>query len=263
VVLSHFYAPGPKMMLSSNAEHLSEIFHFGKWITVSSIASFVGSQTDIVGLGIMVPSSVLGIYFIAKVLVNAVEGLLEKLNGMLTLSVFGEVLRNDPGDLRNKYYRFRLPIEAAAILCAGFLFVTADQIVGILYDARYSEAGPMLKILSLGLAIYPFQLIRSAFTAVGKMYVVANISIVEALSMVLLLSAGYVEFGALGAIGGVALNRVVPSLIFMRLAYSQGWISIRHELRTIPIFAFGLLLGEGGLALGRFIVAPELRHFFS
>jgi O-antigen/teichoic acid export membrane protein len=261
VILSHLYVPGPKMMLKSDAAHLKEIFHFGKWITVSSIASFVSSQTDIIALGLLLPSAFLGIYSIAKVLVNTVEGLLEKLNGTLTLPVLGEVLRVNPADLRDRYYRFRLPIEAAATFCAGFLFTTADLIVGVMYDARYSEAGPMLRILSIGLAFYPFQLIRSAFTAIGQTYVVATISIIEAVSMSVLLFIGYTEFGSLGAITGIAINRFVPSMILIYLAYRQNWISLRHELRTIPIFLFGLLIGEATLMIGRIVAAKESLHF--
>ena len=67
-----------------------------------------------------------------------------------------------------------------------------------MYDARYAEAGPILELLGLGLAIYPIQVIRSAFTAIGKTYVAAIVSVVQAISLVCCLLAGFFMFGAHG-----------------------------------------------------------------
>src|SRR5262249_15305379 len=144
-----------------------EIVRFGKWITVSSTANFINQQSDLIVLGVLLPDAALGIYSIAKLLAGAAEGLLERLSGSLALPVLGEVIRKDPQDLGNRYYRFRLPIDLAAALLAGLLFATGSLIVDILYDARYSQAGPMLQILAIALAIYPFHLIRNAFLAIG------------------------------------------------------------------------------------------------
>ena len=96
--------------------------------------------------------------------------------------------------------------ELAAALIGGVLFTTGTLIVGVLYDARYSGAGSMLQILAVGLAVYPFQLIRSAFTAVGDTHVVASLSILQAVALLVLMLGGYVVFGSWGAIVGIALQ---------------------------------------------------------
>ena len=261
-VLSHLVVPGPKMAFAWDKTHIREMVHFGKWITVSSIASFATSQSDVILFGLLLPSSFVGVYFVAKTLIDTAEGLLERLNGALTLPVLGEVLRTNPDNLRDRYYRFRLPIDLVAAACGGFVFVTANQIIGILYDARYAEAGPMLRLLALGLAIYPFQLIRSGFTAVGNTRTVATVTIIQAGSLVLFLLIGFFAAGALGAIAGVAISRLVPSAVILFAAHDQKWLSIRHELRVVLLFAFGLLLGETALELGRSFAPVALRHFF-
>ena len=190
-VLSHLTVPGPKMAFAWDKAHIREMVHFGKWITVSSIASFVASQSDVILFGLLLPSSFLGIYFLAKTLIGTAEGLLERLNGALALPVLGEVLRTNPDNLRDRYYRFQFPIDLVAAACGGFVFVTASQIIGVLYDARYAEAGPMLRLFALGLAIYPFQIIRSAFTAVGNTRMVATVTIIQAGSLVVLLLTAF------------------------------------------------------------------------
>jgi O-antigen/teichoic acid export membrane protein len=263
LVLSHTVVPGPRMTWSWNRDHFHEIVQFGKWITVSSIASFFGSQSDVVILGLLLPSSGLGIYSIAKSLAGTAEGLLERINGSLTLSVLGEVLRNNPLELKNRYYRFRLPIEAVSALCGGMIFAMAPQIVGILYDNRYTAAGPMLRLLALGLAIYPFQLIRSAFTAIGQTYTVAAVSIIQAASLASFLSIGYLEFGPLGAIAGIAVSRLVPSAVFLILGYRQRWISVWHEARSIPIFAIGVVIGKILIEAGKVFGPEKFQRLFT
>src|SRR5579871_291538 len=195
LVLSHTVIPGPRMAWNWNKDHFREIIHFGKWITVSSIASFFASQCDILILGVLLSGAVLGVYSIARTLVGAAHGLVEKINSSLALSVLGEVLRESPTELRRKYYRFRFPIDALSASIGGLLCATGPQIVGALYDNRYSLAGPMLQLLAISLAIYPLQLIRSAFTAIGQTYTVAAVSIISAISLVAFLMVGYLTFG--------------------------------------------------------------------
>ena len=202
LILSHTVIPGPRMAWYWNEDHFREIIHFGKWITVSSIASFFASQCDVIILGMLLSGAVLGVYSIARTLVGAAHGFVEKINNSLALSVLGEVLRESPIELRRKYYRFRLPIDTLSATIGGVLFATGPQIVGALYDSRYSLAGPMLQLLAISLVIYPLQLIRSAFTAIGQTYTVAAVSIISAISLIAFLTVGYLTFGVLGAVAG-------------------------------------------------------------
>jgi O-antigen/teichoic acid export membrane protein len=262
VVLSHTAVPGPRMAWHWNKDHFLEIIHFGKWISVSSIASFFSSQSAILILGILFSGAMLGVYSIARTLIGAVYGLVDKINSSLALSVLGEVVRERPTELKRSYYRFRLPIDMLSALAGGLIFATGPEIVGALYDPRYSQAGPMLQLQALALALYPFQLIRSAFTAIGQTYTVAAVSIIEAVSQVSFLILGYSAFGVLGAVAGIAVSGIVPSLAFLFLAHRQGWFSLWHELRIAPAFLAGALLGEIGLTLGRAVAPERLQHFF-
>ncbi len=253
-ILSHVIIPGPLMAFTSHGGHLKTIVAFGKWVSLSSFATFISSHSDVIILGLLLPSPMLGVYYIAKTLRDAIEFFLERLNGTMTLPVLGEVIRNNPKNLKDRYYRFRLPIELVAASFAGFLFASGELIVHILYDQRYSEAGLMLQILSFGLLVYPFQLIRSAFTAVGRTDVVAWISILQAVCLVAGMSLGYYLCGPLGAIAGVASSRVIPSAITLIVAHRVNWISPWKEIRWIPTYAVGYLIGKASVAV--FAVLP-------
>jgi O-antigen/teichoic acid export membrane protein len=249
LILSHVWVPGPRMRLSWESDDLREIGRFGRWMIVSSFASFIGQQCDVIMLGILMPASALGLYSIAKLLASTGEGLLSQLSGALALPVFGEVLRKNPGNLRYQYYRFRLPLETAAGLLSGGLFAAGDFIVRFFYDGRYADAGLMLQILALGTLFYPFLMIETAFTASGQTHVSALSSVLKAASLIVFISTGFLRFGMLGAIAGTAMHRIIPSLVLVLLAHRRGWISFWRELRIIPAFTAGFMMGKGFLLI--------------
>jgi O-antigen/teichoic acid export membrane protein len=247
LVLSHVIVPGPPMKIQWSREDVREIIHFGRWIAVSSVATFLSQQCDVILLGVLVPGSVLGLYSIAKLLVNAGEGLLEQLNASLTLPVLGEVLRKDPNSLRERYYRFRLPIDIAAGVFSGCLFVGGSFLVSFLYDSRYVEAGPLLQILALGTLCYSIMLIGSAFTAIGQTFINALISISRSVSLLFCMSLGFFLNGIEGAVVGIAVHRVPPAIILAWISVERNWLSFKKEARVLPSFVLGFLVGKLGI----------------
>jgi O-antigen/teichoic acid export membrane protein len=245
LVLSHIMLPGPSMGLSWDKVHFREIVQFGRWIAVSSIATFFSQQSDVLILGFLTSGSILGLYSIAKLLTGVGEGLLDRLNSALALPILGETVRQNPHNLQKVYYRFRLPIDLTAGLLGGTLFATGDFVVRFLYDARYTEAGLMLQILALSLLSYPFLIIGNAFTATGDTHINAYVSLLKAASLLAFLGIGYLEFGAVGAVGGIALHRVIPSLLIAFLARGRNWVNALQELRIFPAFIVGIVLGRG------------------
>jgi O-antigen/teichoic acid export membrane protein len=244
LVLSHLIVPGPSMAFKWQKLHFQEIIRFGRWVMISSLATFFSLQCDIIVLGILTPASTVGLYSIAKLLANIGTGLLDRLSGALALPVFGEVIRTDSAAFARQYYRFRLPIEIAAGLISGCLFIAGGFIVNFLYDDRYMQAGIMLQVLALGAITYPMMVIGSAFTATGDSYISAITSTVDALSMITFLTVGFLIDGLLGAIAGIALHSLVPSAVILTLAKRRNWVWLWHEFRVVLAFIVGAILGK-------------------
>jgi len=255
-LLSHIIIPGPKMRFSFRRHHFREIISFGKWINLSSVATFAISQSDMLVLGFLIPAHVLGIYYIAKSLVDAIEAFLERLNSSLSLPVLGEVLRRDPANLNQSYYRFRMPLEIVAFTSAGLLFAAGDWIVNFLYDPRYST------VLSFGLLFYPFQLIRGAFTAAGRPQVVAIATVLQAGALAVCIAFGYYLYGTVGAVAGIVASRLFPSLVLITFAFRLEWVSVWKELRFVPMFLFGALAGSTIAHFFSRFALSDLRHLF-
>jgi hypothetical protein len=67
--------------------------------------------------------------------------------------------------------------------------------------------------------------------------------LLQAASLILCMVVGFVAFGAQGAIGGIAVHRLVPSAVVLVLAYRRNWVDPWRELRVIPAFILGLAVG--------------------
>jgi O-antigen/teichoic acid export membrane protein len=249
LVLSHMILPGPRMAFRWEKDHIHEIIRFGKWIAVSTAGTFVSQQIDVILLGILLPGPTFGVYVIAKMLVDTAEGLLGRLESTLALPILSEAARKRPQDLRDQYYRFRLPIELAAASFSGILFAGGDFVVHFLYDQRYAEAGLIVQILAIGLAIFPCSLIRSAFTVTGDTHIGAAVSAVQAVSMLVCMIGGFFLAGPLGAVTGLAVHRITPSMMILFLASRRHWISPWRELRIVPTFVAGVVAGKVAVSM--------------
>ena len=84
LVLSHTVIPGPSMRLKWQKDHLKEILRTGRWFTISSTGTFLSQQSEVILLGLLVPSSILGVYSVAKLLVGIGEGLLDRLTNSMS-----------------------------------------------------------------------------------------------------------------------------------------------------------------------------------
>lgn len=256
LILSHAILPGPRMYFSWSRDYVREIMHFGKWINAASVATFVGTQSDRIVLGLLLPASVFGVYAIAKTLTEAAQTLFDRLSAALTLPVLGEVIRRDKRDLKDRYYRFRLPFDCSAPLLGGFLVITGSLIANVLYDARYADAGPLLQIMGISFPIYTLFVIGPVFTANGEPRVAALVSIIRAVALLSFTVIGYLSDGLIGAVVGISIHRIVPGITYLYMGRKRNWIDLLKELRPVPIFIAGMASGEIALAIVRAIHIP-------
>jgi O-antigen/teichoic acid export membrane protein len=244
LAMTHLFVPGPRMRAHWEKAHIGEFFHIGKWTSAASAATFISGQGDRLFIGLFLSSSVLGLYSVAKLAIEALSSLFDRLNSSLAVPVLGEVIRKDADLLRAKYYRFRLPFDLSAPLLAGIVSSAGSTIIGILYDPRYIDAGYMLQILALGLVMFPPSLILSAFPLSGNPEVSAIVSAVQATSLFTFMLIGFGFAGVSGTIYGIALHRIVPTAVTLVFSYRRGWLDLWKEFRIVPVFGLGWLFGN-------------------
>jgi O-antigen/teichoic acid export membrane protein len=243
VAFSHVFLPGESNRLHWSNEHFSEIFHFGKWIFLTSIMGFFALNGDRLLLGWLIDPAMLGLYAIAFFMIGALQDLFLRLSGHVAFPAFSEVVRERPFDLVHVYYKFRLPLDVAALLSTGLLFSSGHHLIDFLYDDRYRAAGHMLEILSIGIFEVRYSLAGQCFIAMGQPRLLAPILAVRLVALFGLLPVFFHFFGLEGALwiaGGYALL-TLPLTFYFKL--KRGLFDLRRELIVLPLLLVGYLLG--------------------
>ena len=243
VVLTHAVLPGEKNKLCWDTDAFSDIFHFGKWVFLTSILFFLVANGDRLLLGVLVDPSTLGLYAIAFFIVNSIQQVIGKIAGSVAFPAFSEVARERLSELKQTYYKFRLPIDAITLFSAGFLFITGHLLIYLLYDARYHDSGYMIEILSLSLFMERYTLVGQCFISIGKPKLLVPLLSARFISMIVLLPTLNMLFGFEGILWAVALHRLALLPVFFYLKIKNMIFDLKRELYVLPILFIGILCG--------------------
>jgi len=243
MILSHRILPGEGNRLQWDDQAFNEIFHFGKWIFLTSILGFFASSLDRILLGALIDSKMLGLYSIAFLLVSAFLQTLQKIFGNVAFPAFSEVVRERPHDLVNVYYKFRLPVDVFALLLFGILFSSGDLLVSILYDERYLPAGNMLEVLSISVFAIRFSLAGQCFLALGKPKLLMLLLAIKVGFLILSIPAVFDIWGFDGVLWVIGFSYLVnlPFLFYFQTKYFK--IDINRELIVLPLVIIGYGIG--------------------
>jgi O-antigen/teichoic acid export membrane protein len=186
---------------------------------------------------------VLGVYAIAFLLYSAVEQVLLKIVGDVAYPALSEVARERPAALRPAYYRFHLAVGLPAWFAAGFLAAAAQPLVAALYDARYAEAGWMLRILALALLTLPFRVATQCFLVLGEPQQMSAIGAIRLVALCAAVPLGWHFFGLAGALWAIVLSYFSPLPTTIAFVVRHGLFDARKELGLLPALLAGVALG--------------------
>ena len=243
VILGNVLMPGERNRLHWDKSAFQEILNFGKWIFVTSILGFLAANGDRLILGSLVDAKMLGMYSIAFFMVSALREIFSKLVGKVAFPALSEVARERPAMLKQVYYKFRHPLDAATLLAAGMLFYSGHLVINIFYDHRYFSAGHMLEILSIMFFETRYMVAGQCFMALGKPKLMVPIIVIQLLAIYGLMPIAFSLYGFDGALwvagGGVLLT--IPVTLY--ITYKLGLLDFNLEMRALPWLIIGLALG--------------------
>ncbi len=148
---SHFFIPSYKNHFCWDPEAVRSLFHFGKWIFFSTALAFVIGQGDRLILGKLFTSAELGVYSIAFLITQTPIRVLNMLSSSVLFPVYSQLARRGKKEFRHKLYQLRAGLMMATLPVAWVLTIFGQQIVTLLYDDRYADAGWMMQLLGVGM----------------------------------------------------------------------------------------------------------------
>lgn len=247
VIFSFALYSGPRMHLNWDRANLQLIVDRGKWIAGQSGLTAILLVADRFVLGFAMSASSFGFYYVARQIVDLVEMFLGSVHAQMGLQVFTELQKNDDASVwRQRYYRYRLLFDGLSMLGAGGLMTFASTLVGIVYDDRYAGIAPIIQILAIGMVLVGPGLLREAFVAERRLKEMTKLSLVRAVTIWGGLAIAVIGFESVTAgLFVIALHRTPEITILLIKGRREGWVSLLHEIRLLPLVPVGAVIGWG------------------
>ncbi len=243
--VSHVWLPGPRMRFAWDASMRAEILRFGRWIMVSSIFGYLINNLDRLALGTSMSMADLGAYSVAAMLARVVLQVERRLNDEVLFPLLSRMGETSSPRSRAELVRARLALILLTHPVLIAMAVLGPELIGLLYDDRYAQAGWILQVLAVGLlfktSVEPAEQI---LLARGDSFRFMQMLVMRSLIMSFaLLLAGY-RFGPTGIVVAVAAGDL--------LAYPALAWGVRRYGAWLP------LIELGSFALSAGIVAAAL-----
>lgn len=204
-VLNHYVLPGVGNRFHWDKQAFHQLMHFGRWIFLSTVLTFLTGQADRLVYGKVVDEVTLAIFYIATNIAALPSQAIDNLMRKVAFPLLSQV-HNSTGNFLDSFRRLRWK----ACLLSGWgtagLLGGGPTIVRLIYDDRYLAGGWMLQILAV--AIWWGVLENANGTALlarGLARWVAIGSAAKLVSMVIFMIAGYVWRGFPGMLLGASV----------------------------------------------------------
>lgn len=148
VVMTHLLVPGHRLRFQWDRECVTQVFHFGRWIFLSSAFSFLAVNLDTLLLGRLLSLSDLGVYNIARVFAMVALDLVSRLGTTVMFPLYSRY-QSDPVRLMTVALKSRnVLLWSGGALCIS-LAVISPLFFETLWDVRYHDAGMIAQLLAL------------------------------------------------------------------------------------------------------------------
>ncbi len=277
LVTSHVLIAGPQNRFAWERAARRDLLDFGKWIFVSTILTFLAGQSDRLIFGKLMDVATLGVFSIALILAAIPTQIIWQLGNLVVFPALSH-RKDSPLEFRGVYYRTVQPVLAFGALAVAGLAATAPDLVQLLYDPRYAEAGWMVQILAVAAWLRVPQATSGVVPlAMGEPRWLAAANAMKFASMLVLLPVGFQLAGSGGAIVGLAASEFfryatfaiglrrfgLPAmngdLVFSGVALASGWVGfeVARWLAELEVGVFLRLLAAS-VATGLVWLVPTV-----
>jgi O-antigen/teichoic acid export membrane protein len=145
MVLSHLL-PGPRNRFRRDPACTRELIHFGRWIFLSTVFTFLADQSDRLVVGYM-SMATLGVYHIANQIAMVPVTLMGTVARQLIMPLFSRLI--DAGkDLQEVLATIQVRAGAATSLLIAGLVAVGPTLILCLYDKKFQDARWILPLLA-------------------------------------------------------------------------------------------------------------------
>jgi O-antigen/teichoic acid export membrane protein len=264
-LMSHIFLTGPNNRFRWQPNAAQELFHFGRWIFVSTMFTFLAMNSDRLLLGRLISLKELGIYSIALAAVMMVLGVFDQFTAKVLMPAMAHISRSPHLKFNEAAHRTRHFVLALAGIIVADLVLLAPSVFQWLYDARYHDAGRFAQFLGFGLWFTILQRTTQAnLLVLGRTRALALANLANFVVTIIAAPLGFwlskywfatSESGIEGFIIGWGLGNLAAAIVVSREMAEQGVALRRQEIVLTAGFIMFVICG--------FVLQFALRTFDS
>ncbi|KIC45488.1 hypothetical protein RA29_20830 [Tateyamaria sp. ANG-S1] len=241
------YLEGHRNRLALERASLRDIFNLGKFLSISSIATYVMNQSDRAILGTAITVDLLGIYGLALALAQIPTTLTQRIAGSVLFPLYR--MRHPLDDLRNQtnLFKVRRLLVLAGCSMLSLVALTGPWLVETLYDDRYKAAGGIAVLLAV--ALMPRMImtgVMNSAVAKGNSFAMMAVNLSTAIVQLTILVALVPSFGIIGVSVAIGLAPVIvyPLVAYYSAQYKtwDGWGDLAFFVTSSTLTAYALWL---------------------
>jgi len=241
-IITHLFYPELRPKLQFDFAAAREILALTKFTMPSSMLTLALSQYDKVVFLRLFDLNLLGVYGLAGNIVAPIETLISKISQMVLYPRCSHNFRADRNTFVQKYYTENTKLFVSILFVPAAVGGAARLLVALLYDPRYSEAGPILQALMLRAVLQSLASpAEDLLIAAGESQVILIGNVFRTIWMVAASLAGYYFLGFMGFVYGAALSGLPPLIYYLWLQRKKGMLMARGEIYKIA-FATGVAI---------------------
>lgn len=240
-----YQIPGPRMGFAWRKEYAHQLIHFGKWIFVSSLLTFLANNLDRTVLARFLDVGMLGVYGIAYMFASSIVELLRTLSNRVLFPVYAEMARERPEALRKRSTHVRLLLMAVTLPVLWGMVLAGPEFIRFVYQPGYWDAGYLLQLLACGSILSGMAApVEVVFLAVGDSFRHFLTMLSRSATLLLAMAIGGYLNGSAGIIWGVVLAPALQYPFLSALGRKYGvwvpWLDALGVVVSALVLAAGL-----------------------
>ncbi len=206
MIASHKLLHGIKNRFTWDRDVVAHLVRFGRWIMISSVLTFLWAEGGKLLISAVLDMRQLALFTLANTLSLVLWQAMQQLAGRVFFPAYAEVHRTNPGNLMAVLYKVRLAMILPSWgLAVIFVFFGVD-IMGVLYDKRYTGSGVMLELLAAGsLASCVWGSYSGTLLATAKVATMTLLTSAQIICQLAGMLIGYYIWGGIGLVVGMAI----------------------------------------------------------
>lgn len=238
-VMSHVWFENTRNKLHWDIEQFKYLMSFGGWIFLSTILSFfIGSSASLI-LGKFISMSQLGMFTIAVSLSKIVEQIYQQIDAKILLPLLSNIKHLNIFEMRKRIFKIKLAVIGAFLPMLWVLILFGQQIIDLIFDHRYHDAGWILSIYALSSVPMIVSALGPFYLASGNSKLYLNLNLIKGVIYFLAIYVGWYFGGPNGIIIGMALQTFITYIVEV---IAQRQYSVWFPKIDIPALIVTLLV---------------------